>query len=101
MTTVAHRKRLCWNHSADLGQAQLGSKETAAPLSFLDFDEDCNPREIRTTMKATSLLGKTDTIRQSAVNKTKVAYQATNVKDRTVYTSLTLIESREKHLQFC
>ena len=69
---------------SDLGQAQLGSKDTVAPLSFLDFDKDGNPREIRTTVKAASLLGKTDTIGQSAVNKAKVAYQAMNVKDRAV-----------------
>ena len=35
-------------------------------------------------MKATSLLDKTDTIGQSAMNKAKVAYQAMNVKDRAV-----------------
>ena len=35
-------------------------------------------------MKATSLLGKTDTIGQSAVNKAKVAYQAMDEKDRAV-----------------
>ena len=69
---------------SDLGQAQLGSKDTVAPLPFLDCDKDGNPREILTTMKATSLLGKTDTIGQSAVNKAKVAYQAMDEKDRAV-----------------
>ena len=62
----------------------MGSKDTVAPLSFLDFDKDGDSREIRTTVKATSLLGKTDTIGQSAVNKAKVAYRAMNMKDRAV-----------------
>ena len=69
---------------SDLGQAQLGSKDTVAPLSFLEFDKDGNLLKIRTTVMATSLLGKTDTIGQSAVNKAKVAYQAMNAKDRAV-----------------
>ena len=69
---------------SDLGQDQLGSKDNVTPLSFIDFDKDVNPREIRTTVKVTSLLGKTDTIGQSAVNKAKVAYRAMNMKDRAV-----------------
>ena len=60
----------------------MGSKDTVAPHSFLDFDKDGNPREIQATVKATSLLVRTDTIGQSAVSMAKVASQAMNVKDR-------------------
>ena len=40
---------------SDLGQAQLGSKDTVTPLSFLDFDKDGNPREIRTSKNRITL----------------------------------------------
>ena len=66
---------------ADLGQAQLGSKDTVVPSRFLDFDADGTPREIWAT-DATDLIGKTDTGGQSAFNKARVAYQAVTVKDR-------------------
>jgi hypothetical protein len=67
---------------AHLGEARLGSEDTVAPISFLDFDEKGDPREIRGTIPARDLIGNTDTVGQSAINKAKTVYKGMGIKDR-------------------